>query len=243
MIKRIKKMDKKKLIPMGVVGLITIVIAIVVIINLLFVKDDLKSFSFSNEKVYINFGEERFDFTGNISMDDKDNVANVTIDGKETKLFSEPIYYKKKDQIILPTPYSVVFPKSSGRQFKVNYFTMVKKSNDNFYLKNNDLSTNVNNTFLFDGSDYYIFLNDSVVSFGDNEIEIGSMSYVNYIYDTKELYIYDYNDKKIYYFEDVTGNVFVSNDLYKVNLKSDTLEINGKNKLLMKNFDYLKKLK
>lgn len=243
MIKRIKKMDKKKLIPMGVVGLITIVIAIVVIINLLFVKDDLKSFSFSNEKVYINFGEERFDFTGNISMDDKDNVANVTIDGKETKLFSEPIYYKKKDQIILPTPYSVVFPKSSGRQFKVNYFTMVKKSNDNFYLKNNDLSTNVNNTFLFDGSDYYIFLNDSVVSFGDNEIEIGSMSYVNYIYDTKELYIYDYNDKKIYYFEDVTGNVFVSNDLYKVNLKSDTLEVNGKNKLLMKNFDYLKKLK
>ena len=69
------------------------------------------------------------------------------------------------------------------------------------------------------------------------------MSFVNYVYDSRELYIYNYDEKKIYYFDNISGNVFVSNDLYKVNLRADSLEINGKNKLLMKNFDYLKKLK
>ena len=68
------------------------------------------------------------------------------------------------------------------------------------------------------------------------------MSYVNYQYDTKDLYIYNFSEDKVYY-ENVSTDVLATTDNYTINLSSDSILINNKNKLLMKNFDYLKKLK
>ena len=69
------------------------------------------------------------------------------------------------------------------------------------------------------------------------------MSYVNYLFNTKTLYIYNYNEDKIYSFNNVDEDVIVVSDYYKVNVSSDIIYVNKKEKLLMKNFNYLNKLK
>ena len=134
------------------------------------------------------------------------------------------------------------FPKSSGRQYKVQYYTEIQNVGEDYYLVNGNLNSMVTNNFLFDGKDYYIFLSDVLIRFDNQEIPISSMSYVNYQYDTKDLYIYNFSEDKVYY-ENVSTDVLATTDNYTINLSSDSILINNKNKLLMKNFDYLKKLK
>ena len=237
-----KYIKKKWLFPM-VAGLIVLIITVIVIVNLFFAEKELTTMKLNNEDIYIYFSEEKFDFTGNILLDYNNNITNISLDGNKTKLFSEPIYYSKRAEIILPVDYSITFPASACVQKKVGYYSSIKKIDDDYYLNGNGVNQNISNNFLFDGKDYYIFINDSKVLFGDNSYDISPLSYVNYVYDTKDLYIYNYDNDELYYFDNVDDNVYVENEYYKVNLTSDSVVVNGKDKLLMKNFDYLKKLK
>lgn len=236
------RFNKRLLITIGI-GFTIVVAAIVVIFNLFFANKELNTVKIKNEKVYINFSEEKFEYEGNITLDHEKNITNIKLDNKEVNLYSEPVYYKKKAKLILPVNYSIVFPLNSGRQYKVNYFTTLEKIYNDYYLVGNNLKNNIDSAFLYDGKDYYIFVNNGTVMFNGININITPMSYVNYVYDDKELFIYNYEEDKIYYYSDIHGDVVFVNDKYKVNLSSDTIEIGGKNKLLMKNFDYLKKLK
>ena len=47
----------------------------------------------------------------------------------------------------------------------------------------------------------------------------------------------------MYYFANVTNDVLAEAKGYTINLSIDSLEINGKSKLLLKNFSYLSNLK
>ena len=237
-----KNMTLKQKIIYFFVAILVIIIAIIVIINVFFAKKELESKELKNQDIYINFSEEKFDFKGDIILDREDNVTNVKINGKKTKLYSEPVYFKNKKELILPTNYSITFP-MNGKQNKINYYTSLKKIDNDYYLINNNLKFNMNKDFLFDGSDLYIFVNDSNVTFGDRNIQITPMSYVNYLFNSKMLYIYNYGEDKIYSFNNVDEDVLVISDYYKVNVSSDIIYVNKKEKLLMKNFNYLNKLK
>ena len=236
------KFIKNKKAVSIVTGLLVLLIAVVVIANLFFVNKDLNTKKLKNENVYIYFGKEKFDYKGNITLDHENNITNIKLDNKKVKLFFEPVYSAKDSKLILPCVYSVVNT-SVGTQNKVNYYTEMVKIDDDIYLKNKDLNYKLNNHFLFDGSDFYIFIQESVVSFGGKKINISPLSYVNYVFDTNELYIYDYENDKVYHYDNIKGDVVVTNDNYSVNVSSDIMNINKKEKLLMKNFDYLKKLK
>lgn len=240
--KQIKNILSNKKVSSIILGAIIIILVAVVIVNLFFINKDLNSKKIKNEDVYVYFGDEKFDYKGNITLDHEGKITNIKFDNKKVTLYSEPIYYAKKGKVILPVPYSVVNT-SVGLQNKVMYYTEIVSRDGYYYLVNNELDYKLNNNFLFDGSDMYIFIQSSKVTFGDKEIEISPLSYVNYVFDTKDLYIYNYETKKIEYYENVDQDVFVSNKNYKVNLSSDNIIINEKQKLLMKNFDYLKKLK
>ena len=225
-----------------ILGAIIILLVAVVVVNLFFINKDLNSKKIKNEDVYVYFGDEKFNYKGNITLDHEGKITNIKFNNKKVTLYSEPIYYAKKKRVILPVPYSVVNT-SIGLQNKVVFYTEIVNIDDDYYLVNDELNYKLNNHFLFDGADMYIFIQTSTVTFGDKEVEISPLSYVNYVFDTKDLYIYNYEKQKIEYYENVDQDVFVSNKNYKVNLSSDNLIYNDKQKLLMKNFDYLKKLK
>lgn len=238
--KKIKK--KNVLVSIGIV-IILFITAIIVIINVFFAKKDLNTKKLVDESVYIYYSDEKFDYTGNLTLNREGNITSLLLDKQQTKLYNEPIYYAKKEGLILPVHYSVCFPQSSGRQNKVSYYTELIKTHDDYFLVHDGLNYKLNHDFLFDGKDYYIFVDDADVQFSNQHVSITPFSFVNYVYDSHELYIYNYQDDKLSHYDNVTDDVIVTNDYYKVNLSADSIIINGKDKLLMKNFDYLKKLK
>lgn len=240
--KKISNLINKKIITKIIIGIIILVLLTILIINLFNVNKDLTSKKIKNEDVYIYFGTEKFDYKGNITLDRNNNITNIKFNNKKSKLYSEPIYYSKKEKIIIPTYYNLVNT-SVGLQNKIKYYTELELIDDSYYLKNDKLNYKLNNNFLYDGSDMYIFIQQSTVTFNDIKVEISPLSFVNYIFDTKELYIYNYKEDKITYYEKVDTDVYVLNDNYKVNLSSDNIIYKNKQKLLMKNFDYLKNLK
>lgn len=235
-------MKNKKMITSIVIGIVVLIIIATVVISILLARKDLNTFSVKKENMYVYFGSERFDVKGNITLNHDGDVTDIKIDGKKTTLYGEPLYYAKGNKLILPVNYNFVFYKT-GVQKKVPFFTKLEKKYGDYYLDNKDLKYKVNNGFLFDGSDYYIFLSNVKVSFGGKNIDISPMSFVNYVYDTKDLFIYNYKTGKMSSYQNVNGDVLVNNNEFKVNLSSDIIIINNKEKLLMKNFDYLKKLK
>ncbi len=234
--------NKKKFIASIVVGLVLLFVIIIVIVNVMLARKELNTYVEKKENLYIYFGRERFDINGNLTINHDGNISNLKINNKKTKLYGEPIYYSKAKKIIIPVNYSFV-SYSNGVQKKVPYFTVLSEKYDDYYLTNKNLNYKANKGFLFDGSDYYIFINNCVVNFNGMSVKITPFSFVNYVYDTNELFIYDYASGKMNNYENVTGDVFVTNDEFKLNVSSDLIIINNKEKLLMKNFDYLKKLK
>ena len=236
-----KNLNKKTLMSIGI-ALLIIILGIIVTINILMAKKELDTFKIKDEDIYIYFSEEKFEFNGNVYLDHDNNITNIKVNNKKTKLYSEPIYYKNEKKIIIPVNYSIVST-LDGVQKKVSYYTVLKNIDDDYYLTGRKLDYKISNNFLYDGSDFYIFINNANVKFDNQSIEISPLSYVNYIYDSKELYIYNYELDEVYHYENVNGEVFVINEDFKVNLSADTIVINGKDKLLMKNFNYLKKLK
>ena len=235
------KKNKKKIITSIIIGVVFLLIIGIVIFNVFLARKDLNSLVVK-EKLYMYFGTEKFKVNGKVTFNYDGNVSDLLINNKKTELYSEPIYYSDKMKLILPVNYNFV-SYMTGVQNKVNYFTILEQKYDDYYLTNNNLKYKANNGFLYDGSDYYLFLHDAKVEFNGVSADITPFSYVNYIYDSKELYIYNYKEDKVYYYDNVLGNVYVTNDKFKVDVSSDIIVINNKEKLLMKNFEYLKNLK
>ena len=70
------------------------------------------------------------------------------------------------------------------------------------------------------------------------------MSYVSYTYGNGELYIYNYDEDKVYYYPAmIDGDVIYKNDIFELNISSDSVKSGTKNKLLRKNIDDLNRLK
>ena len=67
----------------------------------------------------------------------------------------------------------------------------------------------------------------------------------SFLYDGNDLYfyIYDYSQDNMMFFEQVNEDVYAISNNYKINISIDSLILNNKTKLLMKNLDYLKNLK
>lgn len=235
--------ENKKIL--GLALAITILIMLVLVVaSVLFAKKDLNEYKIKNENIYIYFGEEKFEFNSDVILDKDNNVASLKSNDKKLNLYSEPVYIKNKKKVIFPKSMNVVFPKSSFKQYKINYYTVLTKDNEDYKLTNKNLDYRISNSFLYDGNDLYFFITKGTVTFSNQSIDISPMSYVNYSYGNGELYIYNYDEDKVYYYPAmIDGDVIFKNDDFELNISSDSVKSGTKNKLLRKNIDDLDRLK
>ena len=239
--KSLKKIFEKKLpLLLSSIGIVFVAISVIAVISL--TKKDLEELIIENDEVYIYFGEEKFEFKSKATLYNDKGITSLLLDEKKVELQSEPIYYKKRVEALFPQKMSVVFPITNGMQKKVNYYTSIEKNGEDFYLKNKDLDYKISSSFLYDGNDLYFFIEDTKIVFGEVEINIPRFSYVINRYKG-ELYIYDYSQDNMMFFEQVNEDVYAISNNYKINISIDSLILNNKTKLLMKNLDYLKNLK
>ena len=118
-IEKIKK--NKKTLGITLAGILLIIL-IIVVISIFFAKKDLNEYKIKNENIYMYFGEEKFEFNSDVVLDNDNNVTSLKSNNKKLELYSEPVYIKNKKKVIFPKNMNVVFPKSSFKQYKVNYY-------------------------------------------------------------------------------------------------------------------------
>lgn len=236
------KENKKTL---GLALMLTILIMLIlVVISLFLAKKDLNEYKIRNEDIYMYFGEKKFEFNSDVILDKDNNITSLKTDNKKLNLYSEPVYIKNKKKVIFPKSMNVVFPKSSFKQYKINYYTVLTKDNEDYKLTNKNLNYRISNSFLYDGNDLYFFITQGTVTFSNQSIDISPMSYVSYSYGNGELYIYNYTEDKVYYYPAmIDGDVIFKNEDFELNISLDSVKSSTKNKLLRKNVDDLNRLK
>ncbi len=239
----IKIKENKKTLGLALM-LTVLIMLLLVVISLFLAKKNLNEYKIKNENIYMYFGEKKFEFNSDVILDKNNNITSLKTDDKKLNLYSEPVYIKNKKKIIFPKSMNVVFPKSSFKQYKINYYTVLTKDDEDYKLTNKNLDYRISNSFLYDGNDLYFFITKGTVTFSNQSIDISPMSYVNYSYGNGELYIYNYDEDKVYYYPAmIDGDVIFKNDDFELNISSDSVKSGTKNKLLRKNIDDLGRLK
>lgn len=222
-----------------IVPVLLIIVAILIIVILNFMKQNINEYKIEKAKTYIYFGQEKFEFDTELTLNAESGITKIKLNDQDVDLNSQPIYYTGLDKIILPQQMSVVYP-STGQSYKIPRFTNIEIKNNTNYTDASDKP--LDNAFIYDGNDLYLFLDDCKLILGDTQVDLSPLSYVSYNYNG-ELYIYNHRDDQMHYLQNVTDDVFVETNKYKINLSIDSITANNKEKLLIKNFSYLDKLK
>ena len=242
----IKDLEKKfnKIAPFFLFTVIAVIVVVVVILSSHYARKEIEEYSIRNKNVYTYIGDERFDFDGKVTLNRKNSVTNLELDGGTFELTREPLYLADEDSVIFPYSMSVVYPAFGVTQYKINYFTLAElDTNNQVILIGTDLKDYVLNTaFIYDGNDIYFFVEDTNIVFDDKEITIPALSFVSCEYKGV-LTIFDYSKKTAEMYTDIKSDVMAVDKDFKINLSHDSVVLSNSSALLIKTVDKLTRLK
>ena len=222
------------------IALITIVTVIIVVYNF---KRDLSKITIKDYSFYqYSFGYKQ-EYNGTIHLDEKDNITKLTFKNVTVELDSTPLYYENVNKVLFPKKMAAIYPLSNISQYKINnYSTITKNKYKEFILNDGSLKKDLQNCFLYDGSDLYFFLESTIITIGDKKYELSPMSYVIVKYNS-QVEIYNYNDDKNEIITIGNEEVFAKTNSYLINLSIDAVTRGENSRLLIKKIDFLDNLK
>ena len=201
----------------------------------------MNEFHVDDSELYTYFGRQKITYNSHITLTRNNYATEVKIDGDNSTLGTEPLYFKDNKKILIPNDMSIVSPLENMKQRKLNHYSIIESKERGSYLIKDGSNKEVSDLFLYDGNDLYVFLKETNITFGDKNITISPMSFCLCVYND-ELYIYNYVEDKLYYYdlkEESDVNVFASNDSYTLNINFDYIKFNNKSILLNKKINSL----
>ena len=238
-----KKFKMKKNLKIMFISLGVILVVGIAILIVYFHYKNLNKVTVEDYELYQYFGNMRFDYTGKFSMKKNGEITKIEYEDVEIEADSTPIYYKNIDnEIILPKSMAIVFPRLINKNYKLPYFSRISidysMDDSSAFWKVNEKNLYLENSFLYDGANLYVFLYETKVTIDGVDYVLSPLSYVNVNYRA-DVTIYDKKNDKVTIIE--THNDDVMGDLngYKINLSTDMVLYDRDSKLLIKNVDNL----
>lgn len=192
------------------------------------------------EKVYFYSGLQKQEFD-EIKLKNKNGETSLESRNEEISLESNPIYYLEGIKMILPKDMAIV-NSQDGSMNKIVHFSQILKKDAGTYLIENSKERLVQDFFLYDGKDTYVFFDPIKIYNGEMLIEIEPFSYVKLINNGNMIEIYSkYKDKFEVIDVDESKLIAVSNYGYTLDLKLGSLKTSIGEQLLFKDIDALKK--
>ena len=242
------KEKNDKLIKIGIV-LITIIFIFIIykIFNIVVINNE--KIDLSGETYYQYFYGIREDYSGEMEIINTDNEKQLVLeDDRVIHLDSTPLYYKDiLGKVLLPSKMEVIYP-DKGALYKLDDFTNIIQDSKVMYAKKfkKDKTKSINNTFLYDGDDLYLFLEETTITIGKKKYKLSPLSYaiVNYRQNV-ELYDYEKDEYTILDENQLTMSDVIAtnkNKNYTINMSVDSFSTGSSDQLLIKNIDYLNEL-
>lgn len=235
------KMKKKLKILFVSLGVLAIIgVAILIISNHY---KDLNKVSIEDYELYQYFGELRFDYKGKFSIKKNGEVTKIKYEGIDLETDSTPIYYKNIDnEIILPTNMALVFPRLVNKNYKLPYFSRLaiyySENDSSAFLKLGKTKKYLENSFLYDGNNLYVFLYETKVTIDGKEYTLSPLSFISVNYKN-DVSFYNKASDEYSVIDKHNDDVIANIDGYKVNLSTDMVLYDKDSKLLIKNVDSL----
>lgn len=244
-------MKNDKILKLGII--------IIAIIFIFVAYRIFKSVYGSNQKVDLS-GEEFYQYFSGIKREYSGKLEIINIKNSESNknektlildndatvsLDATPMYYKNEvGKLFLPEKVEVVFPKLKT-SYKFEDFSVLYKQNGKIkvrrYRDNDSKAKEIEDAFLFDGQDMYLFLKDTKIKVGEDEYELPALSYAYVSYrDYIEFYDYDKDETVVLQGKEYEEDIKAYIDDYVIDMSIDALEYEDVQQLLIKKLDYIK---
>lgn len=236
--KNLKKSQNKGNIQDNVkkILLILLLIAVIMLISVYMIK--LNTEETQSGEFYQYFGGKKIEYQGALKITKKGEITQLECTDINIQLDSTPVYYQnERDKVLLPENMAKVVPIDNGRMTKVNRFSNIYRDEETIYLQSQSKNAPIENAFLYDGADLYIFVQKTTVTVEEEEYSLSPFSYIISTYhDSVEIYNYA---KDEYTIIPTTNNVIAKTDDYEINTTVDSIKYGEKEQLLLKKMDDL----
>lgn len=163
----------------NIVKILFVLVGIAVIVAVSIYIGSLNTTKLEEEQFYQYFGGRKVEYTGTLEISRKTNgITSLKTNDINIDLDSTPIYYKtEENKLLFPQDMAIVYPENQGQMQKITHFSTIKLEEDIPYLQYENNKQSIENSFLFDGNDLYIFLEPTTIVVGENSFELSPLSY------------------------------------------------------------------
>lgn len=206
----------------------------------------------SGKAFYQYFSGIKKEYSGKIEIINKKDSKNeknekilILEDNSTVYLDATPMYYRDElGKLLLPEKVEVVFPKLKTN-YKFEDFSVIYKENGKIKVKkykdSESKAKEIEDAFIFDGQDMYLFLKETTIKVGDQEYVVPPLSYAYVSYrDYVEIYDYDKDESLVLQGKEYEQDIKAYTDDYVIDMSIDSLEYEETQQLLIKKLDYVK---
>lgn len=234
-----KRYTKKSFVILliSVIVVFSVILAFFVIRHFYNSKNEI---SFDNYDVYQYFSSIKYQYNGILKYENG-HLINVDDSGGKVDVGNYPIYFQNiENECILPGNMGLFFLNDKGKNYRVNYFSkLISEMSDNeMAFVSYDKKYYIDNAFLYDGSDLYVFPYSVKLIVDGKEYILSPLSYVIVNYkDSVE--IYDRKTDKYTIIDESNDDVIAYMNDFKINLSSDMIMYENDDRLLIKSISKL----
>ncbi len=238
---RKKREDNKKLriILFSIIGAIFVLIALFLVFSRF---NDMKKLEYNEEyPMYQYFSGVKASYTGKVTLVNDGEITKVESNEGVADIYDAPIYYQDvNNKVLITKNMQLFFPRLFNKNYKLKFFTDIyyDEAASSPYFVQGKSNVFINDAFLYDGSNMYLFLNDISIKVLDKVYELSPLSYVIVNYKG-EVEIYDKKSDKYEMIELCEKDVIGTMGDYIINLSTDSVSVGDNSRLLIKSVDNL----
>lgn len=237
--KKRENTNKLRIILFSIIGIIVVLIALFIVFSRF---SNMNKFEYNAEyPMYQYFSGVKTSYTGKVTLVNDGDITKVESNEGIMDINDAPIYYQDVDNKVLITKnMQLFFPHLFNKNYKLKYFTNVFYDTEmsSSYFEDGKKNVFLEDAFLYDGNNMYLFLTDINVQVLDEKYDLSPLSYVVVNYQG-EVEIYDKKADKYHMIELCEKDVLANLGEYTINLSTDTVSNGDNSRLLMKSVDGL----
>lgn len=237
--KKRENTNKLRIILFSIIGIIVVLIALFIVFSRF---SNMNKFEYNAEyPMYQYFSGVKTSYTGKVTLINDGDITKVESNEGIMDINDAPIYYQDVDNKVLITKnMQLFFPHLFNKNYKLKYFTNIFYDNEmsSSYFEDGKKNVFLEDAFLYDGNNMYLFLTDISVQVLDEKYDLSPLSYVVVNYQG-EVEIYDKKTDKYHMIELCEKDVLANLGEYTINLSTDTVSNGDNSRLLMKSVDGL----
>ena len=174
--KKRENTNKLRIILFSIIGIIVVLIALFIVFSRF---SNMNKFEYNAEyPMYQYFSGVKTSYTGKVTLINDGDITKVESNEGIMDINDAPIYYQDVDNKVLITKnMQLFFPHLFNKNYKLKYFTNIFYDTEmsSSYFEDGKKNVFLEDAFLYDGNNMYLFLTDISVQVLDEKYDLSPL--------------------------------------------------------------------